>query len=505
MAKTMRDCIDELRSRGELVEINEEVDWKYEISAYEVISGRFEGPAFLFNNIKGCPEGRLVVGHMSGTNLKPYRRIAMSLGMDPDMDPIDFYREFTKRQSTLLRPVEVASGPCKEVIEMGKDVNLLEFPFTYHAIGDGGRYNLQQATIVKDPDTGYLNLGYYCVAIYSKNRVVVTPTLQSNFVTIYNLKYQARGESMPVAIVIGAEPSVVYAATLFLPLGLSEYDVAGGLAGAPIEVIRCETSDLLVPANAELVIEGELRPYERLPEGPKIENFGFSTGPRQPYYGIRVHCVTHRKNPILPDLHTAAHGGGGRYLEQSTLTHSFSHLIRSLGTPYMKSASAICDHTGAYIAILVRKSKYPEDYPGMMRDLLELSQGNPGLAIMGHVYFEDDDVPDFYIPEFYEPMFTQINPARDFQKLRPGAWMTIASSWMEEWDRDKYFGPGQLYATVLATDATTKEDPPQGVRRTCFETLIPEKLQEKVVKNWKQLGFKEDPLWFLPWTKIEVL
>jgi 4-hydroxy-3-polyprenylbenzoate decarboxylase len=284
MSYDIRDLIEDLKKRGELIEIDEEADWNYEIPAYEVISGRFDGPAFLFNNIKGVPKGpRVLVGHFSGSFRRPHKRLAVCLGLSPSIDRPTWVREVSAAMGTMLKPVEVATGVCKEVIKMGKEANLMEFPFTYHAIGDGGKYIMINAVSIRDPDSDWMNAGNYAIEVFSKNRLVITPYAHTNFVSIYTNKYEARGEAMPVAVIIGGDPAVSMAAGAILPPGVSEYDFAGGMRGNPVEMVRAETSNLLVPANAEMIIEGEIRPYERLPEGPKIEAFGFSVGPRQPF------------------------------------------------------------------------------------------------------------------------------------------------------------------------------------------------------------------------------
>ncbi len=505
MGYDLRDFVAALKRAGELVEVNDEVDWNYEIPAYEVISGRYDGPAFLFNKIKGIPEGpRVAVGLFSGSFKKPHRRCAIAFGMEPSMDRVTWTRELVEKAGNLLRPVEVATGPCKEVVKMGKEINLLEFPFTYHAIGDGGRYIFTDSTIIRDPDSDWLNTGLYCIEVFSRNRLVITPYAHTNFVNIYT-KYEQRGQSMPFAVCLGGDPVVTMASGMILPPGVSEYDMAGGLRGTPVELVRAETSDLLIPADAEIVIEGEIRPYERLPEGPKVEVFGFSVGPRQPFYAMRVHCITHRKNPILFDLHTAP-GGGGNSLQDAFGPLGSLSQIKVFGFPQLKLASSVNPtRTGATVSSAVIKHKYPEDYPGYMRDLFDRFLGQPGMGgVFACNFFADDDVNILDYGQFFEAMFTQTNPARDIIKS-PGKYptMTIESSWMEAEDRAGFSGPGTILSHKLIIDATTKEEPPMGVRRLAFETMFPSELQEWVVENWAKLGFAEEPVWNKSWLEAK--
>ncbi len=504
MAYDVRDFIKGLKDVGDLVEVNDEVDWNYEIPAYEVISGRFGGPAFLFNNIRGIPRGpRVLAAQFVGTFRRPHKKAAVALGINPNLDRTQWTGELGKRMATMMRPVEVATGPCKEVVRMGKDANLLDFPWTYHAIGDGGRYIFCSAAIIKDPDSSWINTGNYAIEVFSKNRLVITPYAHTNFLAIYTQKYQARGQSMPVAVCIGGDPAVTMAAGMILPPGISEYDIAGGIRGTPMELVKAETSDLLVPANAEVVIEGEIRPYERLPEGPKIEVFGFSVGPRQPFYPIRVHCITHRKNPIVWDVHTSL-GANGTGLQLSLANVAFLGMTKAFGLPLKLGDTLSPVRNGATGQAAIYKKKYPEDYPGFMQDLWDKYVGIPGLGgVFARQAFVDDDVNVLDNTEFYDALFSQVNPAKDIKTTQPFPVMTIESSWMEEWDRDKFVGPGTIRGPKQLFDATTKEHPPLGVKRLTYETVFPEELQKWVVENWQRLGFKEEPYWHDTWLKAK--
>lgn len=500
MPYDLRNFIYDLKKAGELIEVDKEVDWNYEISAFEVMSARVGGPAFLFNNIKGIPGGRVLLGHFAGTLCRPHRRIARALGMNPDADWFTFVQNLVPKMSNALRPVEVATGPCKEVIKMGMDVNLLEFPFTYHAIGDGGRYILLNTVIIKDPDSDWINTGDYAIEVYSRNRLVLTPYAHSNWVMIYTTKYEARNQSMPIAIALGGDPAITLAAGAIMPAGISEFDIAGGLRGIPIELVRAETSDILVPADAEIVIEGEVRPYERLLEGPKIEAFGFSVGPRQPFYAMRVHCITHRKNPILYDIHCSL-GAGTHAIHEVLMPLGAYMMTKATKMPLKMGMGALPFRTGSTAIFSVKKRAYP----GFMHDLFNQTLGNPMAAVFPSQLYVDDDVNIFELSDVWEAQYTQVNPARDIRITeRAYPTMTISSSWMEEEDWAKYFRGGTLSYSKMLADATTKEEPPQGVRRTCFETLFPKELQKWVVDNWQRLGFTEEVRWNEPWIEAEL-
>jgi 4-hydroxy-3-polyprenylbenzoate decarboxylase len=317
---------------------------------------------------------------------------------------------------------------------------------------------------------------------------------------IYSTKYELRGQSMPCAIALGGDPAITLAAGTMLPPGVTEFDYAGGLRGTPAELVRAETSDLLVPADAEMVIEGEVRPYERLPEGPKIENFAFSVGPRQPLYAMRVHCITHRKNPILWDVHTAL-GTGAMYLNEVLFPNGCYLIQKAMGMPIKMSTYPGPSHGG----IGYRFSIYDKPYPGFMRDLFDMSLGNPVTALFNYMYYMDSDVDILDYGEVEEAIHTQANPMRDWirsDSIYSTSFMGM--SYQEEEDRAKYYRSATMAQPRLLVDATSKEEPPLGVSRTCFETLVPDELQQWVVENWQRLGFKEEAVWKKAWREAKL-
>ncbi|MDZ4245640.1 MAG: hypothetical protein U1D67_00800, partial [Dehalococcoidia bacterium] len=161
--------------------------------------------------------------------------------------------------------------------------------------------------------------------------------------------------------------------------------------------------------------------------------------------------------------------------------------------------------TGATIYNAVKKKRYPEDYPGFMEDQFDRQNGLPGMGgAWGNNLFMDDDVNILDYGEAVEALATQTNPVRDV--IRTGKMFpspTLFCSWMEEEDREKFMGPGTILSDKLNTDATTKEEPPLGVRRMQFETLYPERLQKWVVDNWQRLGFEEEARWNNTWLQAD--
>lgn len=297
--RDLREFLDVLEAEGELLRIKEEVDWNEEIGA---VSRRLcdketqgiNSPAVLFENIKGYPGGRFFTN-----TLASYRRYALALGLKKDTPVKQLIRTYHDRILNPVKPVIVDSGPCKENILKGNNVDLFKFPTPKWHAQDGHRYiGTFHAVITKDPDTDWTNLGLYRLGVHDKASTGVLITSGQHIGLIYQ-KYQEAKKAMPVAVAIGCEPTLPIVSASAYAAEISEFDMAGGLRQAPVELVKAETNDLLVPANAEIILEGEVPPDELKTEGPFGEWTGYFGGDVFPKPVFHVKCITHRNNPIL--------------------------------------------------------------------------------------------------------------------------------------------------------------------------------------------------------------
>ena len=296
--KDMREWMAKLEADGELMRITAEVDWNLELGAVaqRALAGR--GPALLFENIKDYQNTRCRKVLVNG--LTKRSRVAMMLGLAKDAAWQEMQAVIRKRFKEPIEPVSVATGPVKENVVRGEDIDLYQFPVPkWHPL-DGGRYiDTWCGIITRDPDTGVMNVGLYRGMIRARNKIgkLLVP---SQHWGLHYQKYQRRKEAMPIAIAYGWDDAMPFVASIPLAHPPSEYEVIGAIRQEPVELVRCETSDLEVPASAEIVVEGFISPepsdYED--EGP----FGEWTG----YYGwtrkrpvVQVECITHRNDPIL--------------------------------------------------------------------------------------------------------------------------------------------------------------------------------------------------------------
>ncbi|MGH7930669.1 MAG: UbiD family decarboxylase [Candidatus Binatia bacterium] len=305
--RDLREFISLLEETGNLHRISARIEKNSELMP--LVRWQYQGlpdsqrKAFLFDNVTD-PEGRnydcrVAVGVL-GASREIYK---MALGIAADGNPGMVAERWNHALSHPIPPRLIKNGPVKDVILKGRDISrreggLLRFPVPISNPGfDGGPFLTAPYVVTKDPDTGIPNVGTYRCMIKGPNKTGVSvPPAQH--IGIHFHKCRERKVPLPAAIVLGCSPAIGLASVAKVGYDRNEYAVAGGIAGAAIDLVRCETVDLEVPATAEIVIEGEI-PIDYLePEGPFGEFTGYMGG--QMDNGVfLVKCITHRKNLIL--------------------------------------------------------------------------------------------------------------------------------------------------------------------------------------------------------------
>jgi UbiD family decarboxylase len=295
-----RQWIAQLEQDNELRRITAEVDWDREIGAIgrRVLEKR--GPALLFENIKGYANGRCGKLFMSGLGSRS--RLALALGFPRDAGNRELVRHVMQKNREAIAPVIVNSGPVKQVIVRGEDIDQTEFPVPRWHYLEGGRYiHTLSAIVTRDPDTRVMNVGIYRGMIGKKNTAPFLLIKGGQHWGAHFVKWAVRKEPMPVACVIGWDPIMPFLAGSPLPSGVCEWDVMGAYRGEPVPLVRCETVDLEVPASAEIVIEGTISddPATYEMEGPFGEFTGYVSDIPTPRPTMQVSCITHRRDPIF--------------------------------------------------------------------------------------------------------------------------------------------------------------------------------------------------------------
>ena len=298
MAQDLRSFLDLIKRRKpeDFRIVSKPVDPAYEITALVVKLEREakQRPVLLFENVKGTKFPVL-------TNLHASRaRLAAAMNASPE----ETQRAYLRAMEKPILPKVVPTGPVKEVVLTGDTVNLYELPQMVHHEGDAGPYLTAAISFAKDPTAEVWNCAYNRLMIKGRDTTSIHLTTGKHLWEFHRIA-ESRGEPLPVAFVIGVHPAIALGALAIGSIDEDERGIMGRLLGEPLELVKCETSDVLVPAHAELVLEAEILPRERTPEGPFGEFTGYSLGERQREV-VRVKAITHRRDAMFQDI-TVAH------------------------------------------------------------------------------------------------------------------------------------------------------------------------------------------------------
>ena len=298
MAQDLRSFLDLIKRRKpeDFQIVSKEVDPAYEITALVVKLEREarRRPVLLFENVKGTKFPVLTNLHASRS------RLAAAMGVAPE----ETQRAYLRAMERPIPPKVVKTGAVKEVVLTGDRINLYDLPQLVHHEGDAGPYLTAAISFAKDPTAEVWNCAYNRLMIKGRDTTSIHLTTGKHLWEFHRIA-ESRGEPLPVAFVIGVHPAIALGALAIGSIDEDERGIMGGLLGEPLEVVKCETSDVLVPAHAEMVLEAEILPRERTPEGPFGEFTGYSLGERQREV-VRVKAITHRRGAMFQDI-TVAH------------------------------------------------------------------------------------------------------------------------------------------------------------------------------------------------------
>ncbi|MCZ7648323.1 MAG: menaquinone biosynthesis decarboxylase [Planctomycetota bacterium] len=379
--RNLREFLRAIDERGELLRVKEPVSPILEITEWADRTVKAGGKALLFEKVEGSPMP--VAINLFGTPA----RAALALGCT-DFDeiaaeidallhqrPPESLVEKLKMLPLLAKlanfpPKKVRGGPCQEVVYEGEKVDLGMLPALKCWPQDGGRYLTLTNVFTRDPK-GLPNCGMYRIQLFDRNTAAMHWHLHHDGARHFR-EWEKKGERMPVAVAIGGDPAVVYAATAPLPPGIDEMMLAGFLRKAPVEMTPCVSQpDLHVPAEAEIVVEGYLQPGERRREGPFGDHTGFYSL-ADDYPVFHVTAITHRKDPIYQTIVVGAPPMEDTYLGKAT---------ERIFLPFLKlTLPEIADynlpefgvfHNCAFIAI---KKQYPQHARKVMHAIWGLGQ-----------------------------------------------------------------------------------------------------------------------------------
>lgn len=275
----------------EFVTVRREVDAAYEsCSLLAALEKRGRYPAVLFERVRG--HDMPVISNLFAKRT----RMALALGVEEEY----LNATLRTREEARLEPEMVVTGPVKEVRLLNDEADLRRFPALTHHASDAGPYITGGAMVVRDPETGLRNVGVYRQGITGPRQMSIHLAETGHAYLIYQ-KHRERGLPMQVAITVGHHPAFYLGALCSVPFGVDEYEVIGGMLRQPLRLVKAETVDLEVPADAEIVIEGYIPPEERAPEGPIGEYSGtYGHQPSAPV--VHVTAITMRRNPLWLDV-----------------------------------------------------------------------------------------------------------------------------------------------------------------------------------------------------------
>jgi 4-hydroxy-3-polyprenylbenzoate decarboxylase len=418
--RSLGDFLTALESRGDLVRVTRPVSRDLEITEITQRVLRADGPALLFETVPGA--SMPVVTNLFGSP----RRVAAALGADsveevaerverlvhlrPPAGVLGAVRDLSGTIETLstlraLAPKRVRSAPCQEVEETTVDLDRL--PILKCWPKDGGRTITFPVVLTKDPETGEPHTGIYRLQQYGHDTLGMHFQVHRVGANNYR-KWAARGERMPIAAVIGADPATVFSGLAPVPEGVSNFVFAGFLRSEPVELVPARSVDLEVPANAEIVLEGYVDSTERAVEGPFGDHTGYYSAP-EPFPVFHVTRVTHRSRPVY--LATVT---GKPPTEDAVLGKAVERIFRPvvrMVLPEIVDVNLPMEGLFINVGIVSIRKAYPEHPRKVMHALWGLGQ----MMFLRYIIVVDEDVNVHDLSEVLYRVGLQADPGRDFE------------------------------------------------------------------------------------------
>ena len=487
----LQTFIAELEKRGELKRIAHKVSAKLEITEIADRVIKQAGPALLFENVAEAPEVPLAIGLYGN-----HARLALALHDKPEniadrigglIQTVPPEGLLAKLQTGLkllptlksLGTKTVSDGLCKEIKLIGEDADLTKLPILTCWPDDGGPFITLPMVFTHNPNTGRRNVGMYRVQIYDARTAGMH--WQIHKVGAQHAREAAQNEQkIEAAICLGGDPCLPFCAIAPLPEEIDEMMFAGFLRGKPVEMVRADSVDVMVPADCEYVIEGTIDPHEKRAEGPFGDHTGYYT-PVEDYPVFRVSAITHRKKPVypativgIPPMEDAYLGGAVGTIFKPLIKTQIPELVD------MHLPVEACFHNLAIVSI---KKRYPNHAYKIMHALWGLGQ----LMFSKVIIVVDDDVDVHNWSEVVWRMTNNIDPARDVQIVKGPV------------DSLNHAAPMVGFGSKMGIDATRKW-PSEGHTREWPEVV---KMDRTTAANvdamWSQLGLGD----FVPSPSID--
>lgn len=477
--RDLREFVAALESRGWLKRISVEVDPVLEITEITDRVSKAGGPALLFEKVKGSSMPVLINAFGS------FERMSLALGVSKLDEVADYLLSFLQpdlsgswwskikmlprlAEAAAFLPRMVKSGPCQEVV-IDRNPSLEMLPVLKCWPGDGGKFITLPLVFTRDPETGKRNVGMYRMQIYDGQTTGMHWHMHHDGAENYR-RAQKRGERLEVAVALGGDPATIYAATAPLPKDIDEMIFAGFLRREPVELVRCKTVELEVPAHAEIILEGYVDPSEKRLEGP----FGDHTG----YYSLcdeypvfHLTAITHRRDPIYPTTVVGKPPMEDCYMGKAT-ERIFLPLLQ-LFLPEVVDINLPLEGVFHNCAILSIRKRYP----GQAKKVMSAVWGMGQMMFTKFIIVVDETVNVQNLSEVLWKVFNNVDPRRD---------VMIVDGPLDALDHSS---PYPHYGSKMGIDAT-KKWPEEGHGREWPEDIVmSQEIKELVDRRWKEYGF----------------
>jgi len=380
----------EKTKEGGFVRITKEIDPYYDLAAIVTKLEQVRAiPLLLFEKVKGH-DLPVVVNCYADRG-----RVARGFGVSRR----DLIRRVAHAYQHPIPPVEVAQGAVQEEISAGSEVDLKKLPAMVYHNTDAAPYITAGIVFAKDPDTGSYNLSYNRLMVKGKDRLGIFMTVGKHLNAIY-MKMEERKRPLEIAVSIGNHPAWAIGALAIGPYEENELGIIGGLQGSPLEMVKCRTVDLLVPAGAEIILEGEIDPFVREPEGPFGEFTGYAIrSGNNPV--VRVKAITNRRHPIYQDICGGSHR---EHLTMATIPMEANYFrVIKAAVPEVEAVRMAAPFT---LVISMRKK-----YEGQARTALIAAFGAD--LYLKHAIVVDHDIDISDLQRVFWAVATRVQASRD--------------------------------------------------------------------------------------------
>lgn len=475
----LREFLNELERMGELVRIREEIADGHEVFSIIWELNRKRGPAIILENIKGYDIP--IVANIFGT----LDRFAMACGFPRGLTIRQYRDLFMKRlkKTNWAKPRLVNSGPCKEIILTGEQVDLGKFPILQWHPDDGGPYITLPIVISKDKKFG-LNASIYRMMVHDRKTTgIMCNIFQDQGIYLGRAKKEGK-EKLECAVAIGADPAIYEAAVTKIPINENELEFAAAFRnGKPIDVVKCETVDLEVPASAEIVLEGEISTIHKKREGPYGEWMGyFEEEMLLPIFEVK--CISHRRDPLyLMTIEGPSLGDAEmiRMIPQiSTFTIQAKERITGCVDAWLPPSGR--NYT-AFISIRKR-------YPGWGKVAIYQAFSIPYIASSANcVIVTDEDIDLSNLEDMIWALSTRVDPIRDVVISPPiGGYPLNPAGSSRPFEFPSTGLTDITMCSKIGIDATLKMEG-EGRTRPLAKVVKPrEEVLQQVIANWGKYG-----------------